>query len=162
MRGNASLLNIKKNVIGYQAISIGFVEVVVYNLRQSYAQSTPNLGPTYAQARFCLQSKQGVTGWMKVDVSLVNIKKNMIGYQAISIGFVKVVVHNLRPIYGQTTPNYAQSTPNLRPIYAQSTPNLRPTYAQVDVLWKLSRELQGQIGTHQMAKKTQRTLGYDK
>ncbi len=45
---------------------------------------------------------------MRADVSLVNIKKNVIGHQMISTGFVKVVVHNLRPIY-------AQSTPNLRP-----------------------------------------------
>ncbi len=81
---------------------------------------------------------------MRADASLVNIKKNVIGHQMISTGFVKVVVHNLRP------------------IYAQPTPNLRPIYAQVDVLWKLSRELQGQIRTHQMAKKTQKILGYDK
>ncbi len=91
-----------------------------YALRPKYAQTTPNLRPnlrpTDIQLRFCLQSKQGVTGRMKADASLVNIKKNVIGHQAISIGFVKVVVCNLRP------------------IYAQTTPKLRPTYAQVDIL----------------------------
>ncbi len=51
MRADASLVNIKKNVISHQAISIGFVEVVFYNLHR-----------IYVHARFCLQSKQGVTG----------------------------------------------------------------------------------------------------
>jgi len=65
---------------------------------------------------------------MRANASLVNINKNVIGHQMISIGFVKVVVYKLRP-------NYAQSTPNLRPIYAQ-----------VDILWKLNRELQESRG----------------
>ncbi len=34
---------------------------------------------------------------MRADASLANIKKNVIGHQMISTGFVKVVVHNLRP-----------------------------------------------------------------